>query len=127
MSCAGSIYSHQHSAMSTLVDQLRPVRTRYRVRWAVQQLISACILIPVVMKWPQYRWLLWVWIASASLSYLYIQVMLRRFQEQIQGMEHRIAQLAQMKAGPLPSCAEHLPECRVESIHLANETVPHDG
>jgi hypothetical protein len=79
--------------MSDLVDKLQSIKKKKLIVWGVRQLISACIIIPVVMKWPRWKWLIPVWIVLAVVSLVVPVVMFRRLEDKMNGLESKLAKL----------------------------------
>jgi hypothetical protein len=79
--------------MHNFVNKAQSIKRRKLLVWGVRQLISACILIPVVMKWPHLKWLIPVWIILAAVSLVVTVVMFRRLEDKLTGLESKLAEL----------------------------------
>jgi divalent metal cation (Fe/Co/Zn/Cd) transporter len=77
--------------MGDLVDKVQSLKKKKLILWGLRQLISACILIPVVLKWPHWKWLIPVWLILAAMSLVATFVLLRRFQDQMSSLESKLA------------------------------------
>jgi hypothetical protein len=73
--------------MSDLVERTQSIKKRKLIIWGVRQLISACIIIPVVIKWPHLKWLIPVWIVLAVVSLVATLVMFRRLEDKMTGLQ----------------------------------------
>jgi hypothetical protein len=79
--------------MSKLVSKAQSIKRRKLIIWGVRQLISACIFIPLVMKWPSLKWLIPVWIVLAVVSLVVTVVMFRRLEDKLTGLESKLTKL----------------------------------
>ncbi|RYD63048.1 MAG: hypothetical protein EOP84_33990 [Verrucomicrobiaceae bacterium] len=64
-------------------NSLATQKKKRLIIWAVRQLITACIVIPVVIAWPNWKWLIWAWIGLASFSLVAMLLMFRRLERRI--------------------------------------------
>ena len=78
--------------MSDLVHKSQSIRRKKLIVWGIRQFISACIIIPVAIKWPRWQWLIPVWIVLAVVSLVVTVVMLRKLENKLADLESKIAQ-----------------------------------
>ena len=79
--------------MGHLVERAKTIRKKKLLVWAVRQSIGVCLIIPIVVKWPHFIWLLPLWIGFALLSLVVTVVMLRRFEARFADLESRIDEI----------------------------------
>ncbi len=77
--------------MSDLVDRVKSIKRKKLIIWGLRQLISAGIIIPVVLKWPHWQWLIPVWLVLAAMSLVATLVLLRRLHDQMSSLESKLA------------------------------------
>lgn len=69
--------------MQNYENKIRAVKRKRLLTWLIRQTISACIVIPVVYKWPEWKWLLPVWIILALLSLAAILILFKKLENQV--------------------------------------------
>ena len=82
--------------MEMLADQVRAIRRKNLTRWCIRQVIAACIVIPIVWKWPHLIWLVYVWIAFALLVLVVLVVAFRKLERDL---EQKLRALETVKTG----------------------------
>jgi hypothetical protein len=81
-------------SMNGLLQRTRAAKKKKLVRWGVRQLLSACITIPVVIKWPHLWWLVPIWIALAALSLSVFLMMFKKLENRMQKLDSAIGRIS---------------------------------
>lgn len=71
--------------MNELKDKMQSIKKRKLIIWCVRQLLTGCIVIPVVIKWPNLKWLIPAWIIVGTTSLVVMLLLFRKLQDK---MEH---------------------------------------
>ena len=58
--------------------------------WVIRQLISAAVLGFIIWKWPNYWWLLFIWVGMAALSLFIILRAFGKLQHSVQELEQKL-------------------------------------
>jgi hypothetical protein len=72
--------------MGVLTGEVRAIRRKKLTQWGIRQVISACIITPIVWKWPHLMWLVYVWVPLALLALVLLLIAFGKLEQQLRAI-----------------------------------------